>query len=228
MKKVLFITPLLFIIFGFSVIHKKTKEEKFWVWFLKHQEKIYHHIEDVKKAEKIYNQIENQLKKVETNLTFEFSPILSNKTREFTISAEGNKKHFATVKKLVKKAPKLKKWKIHALKQRATGNHHTVNYGDVKLSCCDIYFRYKDGKYGDIGIELNIRNYDGKIKTQEATFHLLDKLIGEYDHTYAIKWVDWVLLDEKDVEHLEPFFKIKDLINQKKKKPKNHHVNFAL
>ncbi|MGY5353171.1 hypothetical protein ACXGQW_11560 [Wenyingzhuangia sp. IMCC45533] len=228
MKKAVFAIPLLFIIFGFSLMNNKTKEDKFWNWFSKNHKKIYLGIENDDEKEKIYDAISSKLKRIEPDLTFELSPKLNDNTRELTISAEGDIKHFSTVRNLVKKAPKLKNWKFNALKQRANNKRFKAEYDKFKREYGDIYFRYKDGKYGEIGLELNIRNYNGKVATQEATFHLIDILISEYDHTHAIEWVDWVVLKEQEVEYLEPFINLRRVIDAKKLKKKPKHHNFVL
>ncbi len=212
---ILFLT--MFLTMGFSISNKKSKEEKFWIWFVNHHETFHSEIENIKKREKIYDKISNQLKKIEPDLTFEFGPILENQVREFTISAEGVIKLFPKVDKLINEAPKLKKWKFTALRQRVPGDHYEVQYGDSKISYSDVYYRYQDGEYGEIGIELYIKNYDHKLTTQDATHLLLDGLIGEYDYTHGIKWIEWVELSEANVQNLDPIINLRKLLDSKKR-----------
>ncbi len=201
---------------GFSLIKKQSKEEKFWRWFTKHQKTYYNDIENIETREKIFHTLSIELKKLNHDLVFEFSPIHKNGIREFTISAEGDKKLFPVVEKIVIKAPKMKNWQFNAFRQRIPGNKYEIQYGDLKINYSDIYFRYSDGKYGKIGIELNIRDYDGSGKTQNAVYLLLDNLIGEYDLTMGIDWIEWVKLDEKNIEKLNPVILLRTLIDQKK------------
>ena len=157
---------------GFSIFNKETKEEKFWKWFEKNQETYYSEIENLEIREKIFNELSKNLKKINEDLVFEFSPIHENNIREFTISAEGIKDLFPVVEKLIEKAPKLKNWKFNAFRQRIPGDEFEIQYGDLKIGYSDIYYRSKNDK-GKLGIELNIRNFDGKTQTQnEIKIHL--------------------------------------------------------
>ena len=81
---------------------------------------------------------------------------------------------------------------------------------------CLLYFRYQDGEYGNIGIELNIRDFDGNGQSQNAIYILLDGLIGEYDITMGIDWIEWVKLDESNIENLNPITQLRTLIDSKK------------
>lgn len=201
---------------GFSLFNKQQKEDKFWSWFSKNQETYYNEIENLEIREKIFNDLSIELKKVHQDLVFEFSPIRENGIREFTVSAEGIKELFPTVEKLIEKAPKIKNWKFNAFRQRVPGDEFEIQYGDFKIGYSDIYFRYVDGEYGKLGIELNIRDYDGNGQTQNAIYILLDGLIGEYDITMGIDWIEWVKLDESNIKNLNPITSLRTFIDQKK------------
>ncbi|WP_339839912.1 hypothetical protein [uncultured Flavobacterium sp.] len=198
---------------SFSIFNKESKEEKFWNWFEKNQETYYSEIENLEIREKIFNELSKNLKKINEDLVFEFSPIHENKIREFTISAEGIKDLFPVVEKLIEKAPKLKNWKFNAFRQRIPGDEFEIQYGDLKIGYSDIYYRSEDDN-GKLGIELNIRNFDGKGQTQNAIYILLDGLIGEYDVTTKIGWIEWVKLDENEKENLKPIIELRNEIDK--------------
>ena len=198
---------------GFSIFNKETKEEKFWKWFEKNQETYYSEIENLEIREKIFNELSKNLKKINEDLVFEFSPIHENNIREFTISAEGIKDLFPVVEKLIEKAPKLKNWKFNAFRQRIPGDEFEIQYGDLKIGYSDIYYRSKNDN-GKLGIELNIRNFDGKAQTQNAIYILLDGLIGEYDVTTKIGWIEWVMLNENEKENLKPIIELRNEIDK--------------
>ena len=201
---------------GFSLFNKQPQEDKFWNWFSKHQETYYNQIENLEIREKIFNDLSKELKKVHPDLVFEFSPIHENGTREFTISAEGIKELFPIVEKLVEKAPEIENWQFNAFRQRIPGDDFEIHYGDFKIGYSDIFFRYQDGEYGSLGIELNIRDFDDSGQSKNAIYILLDGLIGEYDITVGIDWIEWVKLDEENIENLEPITSLRTLIDQKK------------
>ena len=200
---------------GFSLFNKKSKEEKFWNWFSKNQNTYYTEIENLEIRENIFNELSFELKKVHSDLVFEFSPIHENGIREFTVSAEGMKEIFPIVVNLIEKAPKLKNWKFNAFRQRVPGDEIELNFGDFEIGYKDIYFRYleEDEK---LGIELNIRDYDNDPRMQNAIYILLDNLIGEYDVTMGIDWIDWVKLDESKLENFYPITHLRTVIDKRK------------
>ena len=202
---------------AFSTFNQTSQEDKFWDWFAENQETYYEEIENLEIRERIFNDLSAELKKIHQDLVFEFSPIHENEIREFTISAEGVKELFPVVKRLVEKAPKIENWQFNAFRQRIPGNDFTIEYGDLKIGYTDIYFRYQDGEYGKIGIELNIRDFDNSGQSKNAIYILLDSLLGEYDITMGIDWIEWVKLDESKIENLNPITDLRILIDQKEK-----------
>ncbi len=201
---------------GFFQFNKQSKEEKFWNWFSKNQETYYTEIENLEKRDKIFRQLASKLKKVQWDLAFEFSPVHENGIREFTISSDGNKELFPTVQYIIERAPKIQKWKFNAFKQRVSGDELEIQYGDFKVGYSDIYFRFEDGDYGNIGIELSIRDYDGQQQSQVAIMVVLDALIGEYDLTMGIEWIEWTKLDEFNIHNLQRITNLRTIIDQKK------------
>lgn len=200
---------------GFSIFNKQSKEEIFWNWFTKNQETYYNGIENLEIREILFDKLSSELQKVQSDLVFEFSPIHENGIREFTISADGIKENFSSVISLVEKSPKIDKWKFNAFRQRVPGDEIGLNFGDFKISYKDLYFRYQEVD-GELGVELNIRDYNGEGKIQNAVYILLDNLLGEYDTTIAIGWIDWEKLDENKLDEMIPIIKLRDLIDKRK------------
>lgn len=216
MKKALVVIPILIISMGFSLFNKQSKEDKFWSWFIKNQETYYNEIENSEIQRALFNDLSAKLQSVHQDLVFEFSPIHENGTREFTISAEGIKELFPTVEKLIQQAPEIENWQFNAFRQRIPGDEFEIHFGEVNIGYSDLYFRYVDGAYGELGIELNILDYDGSTQMQNAIYILLDGLIGEYDMTMGIDWIEWVKLDEANRENLNPITNLRTLIDRKK------------
>lgn len=196
-----------------SFFKKKNPEEEFWNWFIKNQDIYYDEIENLSIRENIFDNLSAKLRKINPDLVFEFSPKHENGIREFTISADGIKEMFPTVEKLVEKAPKLKNWKFNAFRQRILGDDFEIQYGDLNIAYSDIYFRSENDN-GKLGVELHIKNYNGKGQTQNAIYILLDGLIGEYDVTTKIGWIEWVKLDESNLEKLKPIIELRELIDK--------------
>ncbi len=193
------------------------KYEKFWKWFSENNQKYYEHIENADMQEELFDELSNELEKVGDGLLFEFSPIFDNKYREFAISANGIKEVFPLIIDLVEAAPKFENWEIKAFRQRTPNpEKFTIKYAGLEMSLKDIYFRYciEDN---ELGIELNIRNLDMENSMMlDCVYILLDQLLGEYDTTMFIDWIEWEKLDEEKVDKLIPIIKLRDLVDELK------------
>jgi hypothetical protein len=207
---------LIILIIGLTLLYscadRRTKEEVFWDWFADRQKDYY--MDSVNTE--LYNQLSRQLHKVDPGLTFEFSPIHDDGSKELMISAAGIKERFPVVIKLVNKAPTFKKWKIQAFRQRVPDNYDRVNYGNLILSYDDIYFRSE--KDGDkIGVEFFIKNYKDNNEYGNAIFLLLDQLLGEYDVETKIGWMENKELNETGKDTLHKFIELRKIIDDSKK-----------
>lgn len=114
----------------FSSCQPKDTGTAFWEWFSKNESRIYNFEKD---QEQIFDESNDKLVRIDSNLTFEFSPIHKNQIREFTISADGIKESFPSLTRLVAKAPKLKKWKFNAFRLRVPGDQIEIRYDDFKF-----------------------------------------------------------------------------------------------
>ncbi|WP_313578703.1 hypothetical protein [Chishuiella sp.] len=197
-------------------IFKSNPEEDFWKWFEKNEKFIYENVENKDKQEKVFDDISSRLHKIDENLVFEFSPIHENNIREFSVSADGIKESFPAVEKLIAISPRIKNWQFNAFRQRIPRDELTLDFGKFKIGYDDIYFRHSTSN-NELGVELNIRNYDESAQMQNAIYVLLDGLLGEYDVTMNIKWIEWVKLDENNVENLDKLTELRDLIDSRKK-----------
>jgi len=197
-------------------IFKSNPEEDFWKWFTKNEKFIYENLENKNKQEKLFDDISSRLHKIDENLVFEFSPIHENKIREFSISADGIKESFPAVEKLIAISPKIKNWQFNAFRQRVPSNDLTLDFGEFQIGYDDIYFRHSTSD-NELGIELNIRNYDESAQMQNAIYVLLDGLLGEYDVTMNIDWIEWVKLDEKNLDNLDKLTELRNLVDSRKK-----------
>jgi hypothetical protein len=185
---------------GFSLFGQQNKEDKFWDWFVKNENTYHSQIENLEIRESIFDKLSKHLARIHPDLAYEFSPILENGIREFTISADGIKDQFPIVKQLIEKAPTIANWKFNAFRQRVPGNDLTIEYPSFKIGYSDLYFRFSD-KNDQLGIELNIKDFKDNGETKNAIYILLDGLIGEYDVTMGIDWIEWVKLDESNMEN---------------------------
>lgn len=73
---------------------KQTVEDTFWDWFSK-KAHLYFNFEQDQVV--LFSKLKAALEKINPDLTFEFSPIFEDGSREFIISADGIKSVFPTV-----------------------------------------------------------------------------------------------------------------------------------
>lgn len=201
---------------AFFSFRKDNKEDKFWNWFIKNEEYIYKNVDNIDLRDAIFDDITEYFQEIDENLTFEFSPIHENCIREFSISADGIKESFSAVNKMISKSPKLKNWQFNAFRQRIPGDSIALNLGDYEIGYDDIYFRYST-ENDELGIELNIRNFDDSGEIKNAVYILLDGLIGEYDVTVNINWIEWKKLEEENIQNLQPLIDLRKVIDHRKK-----------
>ncbi len=190
----------------------KTKEEKFWAWFEKHQEVLF---EMKHEQNEWYDALSKQLMTVNKELTFEFSSHHSKCSKDLCISADGMKKNFPAVIKLVQLAPNLKRWKIKAFRQRIPNQNISIQVNDIELSYQDMYFRYSPDN-GKVGLEIHVRNFVDTQDYVSGIFIMLDALLGEYDVGTQISFIKWKKLDENCVDELTPFVQLYPLVNKQK------------
>jgi len=201
---------------AFFSFKKENKEDKFWNWFIKNEEYIYKNVDNLELRDAIFDNITEHFQEIDENLTFEFSPIHENGIREFSISADGIEESFSVVNKMISKSPKLKNWQFYSFRQRIPGDELSINYGDYKIGYHDIYFTYSTDN-DELGIELFARNFDDSGEMKNAIYILLDGLIGEYDVTVNINWIEWKKLEEENIQNLQPLINLRKVIDHRKK-----------
>ncbi len=171
----------------------------FWVWFIKNSDNIYN-FED--NQDNIFTKIKKELSKVNPDLVFEFSPILSDGKRQFIISADGIRKNFPIVTKLLSVAPAHENWNFIAFRQPKIGCNQ-ITYNGLIVNFEDIFFQYgKD--FDQITLKLSIRKFYESSEWTGAIFILLDTIIGEYQSEMLISKIEKQLLIEDEINDLYP------------------------
>ena len=185
----------------------------FWTWFLEH-EPFYYHLE-LYDTDDLFEKLCYELHKIDENLTFEFTSILPNRKREFTISADGIRASFPAVLGLIKAAPKLDHWDIVAFRQPAP-IPICIKIEDIALSYTDIMFQYYIHNR-ELALTLFIKDLVPNNQIYEvATCILLDALLGEYDAVTKIRYVDLQPLKSHHIlEELHPFPMLKTIVKQR-------------
>jgi hypothetical protein len=151
-------------------------EQHFWKWFQKHELRLF---DFETEREQIFDLLQFQLRRINSNLTFEFGPKQRGK-REFVISAGGIREAFPAVTALAAASPNMARWHITAFRPRRWPINEielrgvTVNPKDIQVSILD---------NGEIpGVYLYIPGYvEEEIVWKEVGYLLLDEALGEFD-----------------------------------------------
>ncbi|MCH2022717.1 MAG: hypothetical protein MK207_09590 [Saprospiraceae bacterium] len=190
----------------------KSKEEQFWNWFTDNQENL--HTLDENDIN-LFDELTQQLRDVHQGLSFELSTKPLACIKDLYISANGIKKNFPVVIDLIKVAPKLPNWSIKAFRQRIFNDDICISTNSIELSYSDLFFSWTND-YDKIALEIHARAFQDNDNFINAIYILLDALLGEYDVGTQISCINWVKLDEKNINELLPFIELRRLIDHNK------------
>ncbi|MFW5697582.1 MAG: hypothetical protein ACOCX1_03370 [Fimbriimonadaceae bacterium] len=154
-------------------------EAKFWGWFRENSPAI---LKINTGMEPEFEELRKRLAEYDEGLTFELGPWdLKTKSREFTLSAQGNVLKFPKVEKLFAAAPPLERWQIFAFRQRKD-----LDLG-VQVAGMSLFpeeFKYvPTGKGQQLDLDLYVPelNEQNRKELEQATWLILDIVLGEYD-----------------------------------------------
>lgn len=194
-------------------LNKKKLEYKFWEWFRSKSDDYFLYIES--RQDELLPILDNELHKIDKNLTYQFSKIKEDGKRDFIISADGIKESIPSVLRLVEAAPKLDKWKVLAFRQRQD-ELPIVQMENFKVDPDDIYFKIEN-EGNRIHLVLFVRNYIEKREYLGAIFIIIDGALGEYDAMTKIDSLDVKMLDETKMNELKSLKELPKLIDSKKR-----------
>ncbi len=194
---------------------KETQEQKFWSWFVKHQDALF--VNNASDGE-ILDRLSGKLTEYGDGLTFELSSEREGK-RELIISADGIRDLFPSVQKLTASAPDLKKWEVIAFRPRMDDfAKFTLTYAGVDFDPSTIWIKpiIDEGNFDLILYHSNL-TAENKNIIVAGTYILLDMAIGEYDVVTGIRYIDHQLLPENPAnEGLVPFSELRYLFDKHK------------
>src|SRR5215469_492001 len=177
MRKLFFSLSLLAVLgLPQSAQQNSSDEGTFWAWFANHQDEL---LKVQTGHEEICSQLEAQLKRVNSNLVYEFGPE-KNGRREFTISADGNSDAFPAVEALYAAAPSLPRWKIFKFRQRREPVGISIRGISVEPDSVAVAVK-KAGDRADVIIYIPDAPEDDRGVYGDIAFLMLDQAIGEYD-----------------------------------------------
>ncbi len=189
----------------------QAKIKAFWDWFEANEADYFHLKLNDPNQEHLFDQMLRELRKLDEHLAFELSMPLEDGRRELVLTAQGMKASFPLVFEMQKQAPALDHWMVVPLKPRL-GQDLMLNIGDVEFGFDDMFFRWaKDGDF--IALQVHLRGAFPENLRIQLGFLMLDVLLGEYDVATRIGHLEFVQLEEKEVENLSTIRDLPGLID---------------
>lgn len=173
---------------SFSLFQTKRPEQKFWDWFLRNQQSLFHFEKD---QETLFRELAASMARVDDHLRFELGPVTDGK-REFVISAGGIKDAFPAVIALASAAPPLDLWTITPFRPRRT-DISAIQIGPVTVDPRDVSFTMTPNIH-----QVDITLYFGGTGDYDRELHghigflLLDESLGEFDVEMLVGRIDFV------------------------------------
>jgi hypothetical protein len=193
-----------------KMFSQTSPEESFWNWFSENSRQL---MLVNSGREPILKALIKKLKAVHPGLVYEFGPTGEGQ-REFIISADGNRHLFPKVIGLVDQAPRIPGWVIIPFRQPKDLDMR-IRLGDLQLSPDDIWYTSAiDGE--KIGLRLFIKGYQGATRKaiQQASFIILDAVIGEYDMESKVGFIEWYpISDDPESQGLKSLRQLREELN---------------
>jgi len=190
-----------------QVLHPDSAEARFWKWFTAHDAALF----AVQTArEPVCDELNVELHRVDTNLTFEFGPVQAGK-REFVISADGITKSFPAVIALARAAPAMKRWKVTPFRPPRP-EVTQVKIRGIAFDAREIEFLATPGDRTDLVVAV-----PGFKKTPESTYEtavhlLLDGMVGEYTVEKGIGGIEIIPTTDRPPGAWRPLTKLAEAI----------------
>ena len=207
-------------------LFKKTDRiEKFWIWFKDNENRLRKFKEN---PDKYLTEVLTQAKKIRSGLAIEFE-LPKNGIINMTVSADGDRNLFDTVKNIVDKAPTLAGWEFIAFRQRI--NIEEVKGISLKAEDHELeakkmrFFPVIDGKTLNLIIYIKGVTKENYNQVAYGGLLLIDNILGEYDCVTKIHNYDFHDMPTKkdELEGLLPLLELAAFVdkfhNSKKHEP---------
>jgi hypothetical protein len=189
----------------------QTKINAFWDWFQENEQAYFDLQLGDPKQEQLFQDLMQEFRKLDEHLAFEFSMPLEDGRREFVLTAQGMQKSFPVVFQLHEQAPEMPHWIIVPLKPRLNQDL-MLNIGEVEFGFDDMFFRWAKDE-DKIALQVHLRGeFPDNLRIQLG-FLMLDVLLGEYDVATRIGHLEFVQLEETEIENLSTIRDLPGLID---------------
>jgi hypothetical protein len=160
-----------------SPLSKISPEIRFWTWFEKNESRMF---DFEGNQDRNVSDLLRELHRINESLTFEIGSERRG-TREFIISADGNRRAFPYVIRLAEAAPPLPRWRVVKFRPRRT-DPCLIGIGDQQFSSDDVLVSLElEGVRIGVSLYLGDKDHFDEQIVGRIGFLLLDYTLGEYD-----------------------------------------------
>ena len=179
---------------------QETPQQIFWRWFRANETRLFDFEKD---QERVFDELQAQLHKVNSGLTFQFGPKEAG-VREFVISADGIKDVFPAVISLADSAPSLSRWRV--VKFRPRHGQGPISLDGLRISPEQVKFTIEnDGAKAGLTLFIDGYKETEHDKYARVAFLMLDQSLGEYDVETNIGFVEFRPTSAKSNLVKQPF-----------------------
>ncbi len=202
-----------------SVLHLKHQPVKsyteFWNWFLKKEQKFYKVVKERGNIDKVFfSRLAPKLNELKEGIWF-LTGMCDEDTVELVLTADGVIKNIVFVEELVQSAPKIKNWKITALKQPVGSNQFGIEIGGYTFDDTTMSFvsNIHESMPDEIDITITHKDFNEEHRTviTNGVYLALDNSLGELNSITAIDNIN-IINPAETKEELIPLRKLKDFL----------------
>jgi hypothetical protein len=192
----------------------------FWNWFEQNELKFYKALKDQGNVNKVFfDKLAPKLNELKDGFWF-LAGMFDDNTAELILTTDGVIKNIVFVEELVESAPKMKNWKITALKQPSDLNQFGIEMDGYKFDESKMNFYSTDHKSMPDEIDITITHQDFNEENRaimtNGVYLTLDNSLGELNSVTTIDNLN--IINPKDATiDLIPLEKLKDFLTWREK-----------
>jgi hypothetical protein len=191
---------------------KPSKIQEFWNYFAQHEATIID--QDFPDAQ-VVTEMLSLLGLFDYPVLTEFGPPSATARRQLILSADGDKRAFPLIEKIVAQAPPFERWEILAFRQPKPGVTD-ITLGSLHVQLSEVYFKHQRTQ-NKIALELHLKDYVDNAEYNITSFILLDLMIGEYDAETMLGAITRRKLNPELTEDLKPLALLPKVLAQHKR-----------
>ncbi|WP_066758123.1 hypothetical protein [Crocinitomix algicola] len=198
---------------------RKSKYQNFWLWFHDFDEILYEAFKEDPEHNAMRRLLVMRLFNIHRSIGFEIVKNNPEFPFEIVVTANGSKEAIDHIKHLAIHQTETKNFNFTWLKQRSSKKNVRVHYRGLDLSYENISFEPIPNNE-KFGVCLYIDGFKQNEAYIGATYLLLDHLLGEYDVTHHLNYLDWQVREQGCTKG-RPFYELRAVIDKVKSKLKH-------